>query len=80
MATTEANRNGVSEGKEGNLEDDSFVDEEDVIELNFSPRRERRVSWRRSGRWRRRRSKGCYSEKSCLLEWLALKEGTLNKI
>ena len=68
MATTEANRNGVSEGKEGNLENDSFVDEEDVIELDFSPRRERRVSWGRGCRWRRRRSGDCYGEKSCLLE------------
>ena len=80
MATTEANRNGVSEGKEGNLEDDSLVDQEDVVKLNFSPRRKRRISWRRGCRWRRRWSRDCYGEKSCLLEWLALKEGTLNKI
>ena len=40
MATTEANRNGVSEGKEGNLENNLFIDEEDVIELNFSPKEE----------------------------------------
>ena len=80
MTTTEANQNGVSKWKEGDLKNNPFVDEEDVIELNFSPRGKRRISWRRGGRWRRRRCRNSYGEKSCLLEWLALKEGTLNKI
>ena len=58
----------------GDFEEDFSVSDEDVEDLyDF----ERGGSVEGEGPGGRRRS--LYGEKSCLLEWLALKEGTLNK-
>ena len=74
MTTNELNRKVEAVRVVGNFEEDFSVGDEDVEEVyDFG----KRVGRRRGSRcWRR----SLYGEKSCLLEWLALKEGTLNKM
>ena len=74
MTTNELKRKVEAVRVVGNFEEDFSVGDEDVEEVyDFGER----VGRRRGSRCRRR---SLYDEKSCLLEWLALKEGTLNKM